>query len=532
MSHLILALHGHLPFIHHPEHDRFLEEDWLFEGVADCYLPLLQMLDGWERDGVNASFTLGLSPPLLTMLDTPLLRERTVRALGARVSLASRYLSTLSADHEFRAAVQFSLEENGRALDRFEAAKRDLPAAFAHHHHAGRVELMSCGATHGLMPVLLDEASLEAQVNEAVKTHRRILGFAPRGMWLPECGVTPMAFPILARHGIVFTFVEDRAVRFAWPPPVHDVYRPLFTPEGVATFPRDPVAAKEVWSAEEGYPGDFRYREFYKDLGFEAPDDMLDDVHREGTGAKKQLGVKLHRITGKVDLAEKKPYVPADAAAATRDHGDHFAMRRVEEVKAIVDAAKAAGDAYEPCITTTFDAELFGHWWHEGPAFLDRALRTLAAHKDPHAPRPVSAYRYLEEMPTQQVSRPAVSSWGDASAFKVWVNQKNDWMWRKVFDARFRLSNALGKDAVDTRMRRAMKQATREVMLAQSSDWPFILTMGTQTGYATRRPLTHLTRAHRLLHMIESGQIDDADLAQLEERDRIFPDVDVSPFKT
>jgi 1,4-alpha-glucan branching enzyme len=76
-----------------------------------------------------------------------------------------------------------------------------------------------------------------------------------------------------------------------------------------------------------------------------------------------------------------------------------------------------------------------------------------------------------------------------------------------------------------------MKQATREVMLAQSSDWPFILTMGTQTGYATRRPLTHLTRAHRLLHMIESGQVDDADLAQLEERDRIFPDIDVSPFK-
>mgnify|MGYP001010038292 CR=1 FL=1 len=526
MSHLVLALHGHLPFIHHPEHDRFLEEDWLFEGVADCYLPLLQMLDGWERDGVDASCTIGLSPPLLSMLDTPLLRERTVRALGARVSLASRYLSSLSSDNPFRSAVQFSLEENGRALDRFERARRDLPAAFAHHHHGGRVELMTCGATHGLMPVLLDEASLEAQVNEAVKTHRRVLGFAPRGMWLPECGVTPMAFPILARHGIVFTFVEDRAVRFAWPPPVKDVYRPLFTPEGVAVFPRDPVAAKEVWSADEGYPGDHRYREFYKDLGYDAPDDMLDDVHKQGTGAKKQLGVKLHKITGKVDLGEKLPYVPKDAAEAARTHGAHFAARRVEEARAIAESHETT-----PCFTTTFDAELFGHWWHEGPQFLDHALRALAAHDDARAPRPVSAYRYLEEQPTQQVSRPAVSSWGDAAAFKVWVNEKNDWMWRKIFDARFRLSDALSRPAVDGRMRRAMKQATREVMLAQSSDWPFILTMGTQTGYATRRPLTHLTRAHRLLHMIESGVVDEADLAQIEERDRIFPDVDVSPFQ-
>jgi 1,4-alpha-glucan branching enzyme len=139
-------------------------------------------------------------------------------------------------------------------------------------------------------------------------------------------------------------------------------------------------------------------------------------------------------------------------------------------------------------------------------------------------PKPVSAHHYLELEPTQQVAHPAVSSWGDGGAFEVWCNDKNDWLWRRVQDAQLRYAEAVVKFGDGSR---AMQQAARELLLAQSSDWPFILTMGTQTGYASRRPVVHLSRMHRLLSALERGQINEADVAQLEERDGVFPDVDV-----
>ena len=529
-SSLVIALHGHLPFLHHPEHEHFLEEDWLFEGVADCYLPILAMLDGWARDGVNAGITMGLSPPLLSMLSVPLLRERTVRALHARTTLAHRALKEHAADSEWRPALLCAVDEADRGLARYEACGRDLAAAFAEHHHAGRVELMTCSATHGLAPVLLDEGSIAAQVKEAVRAHERFLGFRPRGIWLPECGIHPIALDALADENLWFTFCEDRAVRFAWPPPQHDVYRPLWSPEGIALFPRDPGSAKEVWSAQEGYPGDFRYREFYRDLGYDAPDAWLDPVHKQGTGAKKNVGVKLHRITGRVGLDEKLPYDPVAAATATAEHAWHFARRRTEDA-ADVEAALGAS----PCITAAFDAELFGHWWHEGPWFLDAFLRILAKGDvdGRPCPKPVTASGYLTSNPTQQVSYPAVSSWGDGGAFEVWVNETNDWLPRRVYDVRARLAGAVHRHQHEPRgsvVYRALQQATREVLLAQSSDWPFILTMGTQTGYASKRPVAHLSRAHRLLAMLERGGIDEGDLSQLEERDPVFRDVDPSLF--
>lgn len=525
MSYFIIALHGHLPFINHPEHDTFLEEDWFFEGIADSYLPILSMLDGWRNDGVRASITLGLSPPLLSMMANSGLRDRTARYLDARRTLASRYLQTLAHDNPFRPATQFSLEETERAQSRYDGSGRDVARAFAEHHHAGRVEIMTCNVTHGLAPVLQDLDVIRAQVREAVRAHELHLGFRPRGIWLPECGINPQALQALAEENLCFTFSEDRAVRFAWPPPAHDVYRPLWSPEGVGVFPRDPGSAKEVWSAQEGYPGDFRYREFYRDLGYDAPDDMVDPVHKQGTGARKNCGVKLHKITGRVNLDEKQPYDPRAAQEAVQAHAQHFAERRAEDAR---DIGEALG--IEPCITAAFDCELFGHWWHEGPWFLDAFLRKLASGRvnGMDAPKPVTAYHYLEMEPTQQVSYPAVSSWGDGGAFEVWVNQKNDWLWRKVYDAQKRYTDVVKKVGSHPGglLERAVKQANRELLLAQSSDWPFILTMGTQMGYAQKRPLVHLSRCHRLLAGLERGQVDEADLSQLEERDGVFPDVD------
>jgi 1,4-alpha-glucan branching enzyme len=524
---LVLQLHGHLPWVNHPEYEHFLEEDWFFEGVADCYLPLLAMLDGWERDGVNGAYTMGVSPPLLSMMQETSLLERTARYLDGRLQLASRYLARLPGDSPFRRAAEHARDEADKALSRFEAADRNLPAAFRHHWDAGRVELITCAVTHGLFPVLLDEGSAHAQVAEAIKAHERGFGRRPRGMWQPECGIHPSTYDVLAAHNIAFSFTEDRAILYGAPPPAYGVYRPTYTPEGVALFARDPVAGKEVWSADEGYPGDFRYREFYRDLGYDAQDELLDEVHKQGTGDRKNVGVKLHRITGRVSLDEKQPYDPAEATRTLAAHAAHFVDRRVTECRRV-----RAEYGASPCITAAFDAELFGHWWYEGPAFLDLVVRAAASRAQTEAdcPQPMSAWQYLDNHSTHQVQEPAVSSWGDGGDFRVWVSDKNDWLWRRVHDARLRLGDAVERGVKNALEDRVLKQATRELLLGQSSDWPFILQMDTQAGYAARRPIEHLSRAHRLLEMLENHRVDEADLAQMEERDGLLPDVDPTPF--
>ena len=526
----VLHLHGHLPWVNHPEHEFFLEEDWFFEGVADCYLPILAFMDGWERDGIPGAFTMGISPPLLSMMKEPNLQERTARYLNARVSLARRYLSRIQADNEFREAAEDALARAERYLDQFESLGRDLTRGFLHHWHQGRVELITCGVTHGLHPVLLDEGGIRAQVQEAVRIHEKFLGQRPRGIWLPECGISPKSFELLAEAGIVFTYGEDRSILLASPPPAFGVHRPIYSPEGVALFARDPGAAKEVWSAEEGYPGDFRYREFYRDLGYDAPDDLLDAAHLQGTGARKQVGLKLHRITGKVDLDGKRAYSPREAEEAVRGHAEHFVSRRSEDARRLKEML-----GVEPCITASFDAELFGHWWFEGTRFIDLVVRNLAerAKQDASTPRAVSALQYLQSCHTHQVAEPAVSSWGDGGAFKVWVNGQNDHIWRKIHDARLRLgqqADRLRAEDSGSLLGRALRQATREVLLASSSDWPFIITMGTQMGYAGKRTLVHLSRAHRLLEALEQGHVDENDLRQMESRDGILPDVNPGFF--
>jgi 1,4-alpha-glucan branching enzyme len=186
-------------------------------------------------------------------------------------------------------------------------------------------------------------------------------------------------------------------------------------------------------------------------------------------------------------------------------------------------------------VTAPFDAELFGHWWFEGPRFLESALRHLATMEG--APRPTTPPEYLRANPVQQVAEPAVSSWGDGGYFKVWCNGGNDWVWRPLQQAQeayTRQFKAHGMPVGGWRLR-VVKQITRELLLAQSSDWPFIVTMGTQMGYARQQPLVHLNRFWRLMDLWqqESEALSEdqlRDLQQLEDRDNIFPDVNPAAF--
>lgn len=521
-GYLALVLHAHLPFVRHPEYEDFLEEDWLFEAITETYLPLLDVLDGWARDRVNYRLTLSLSPTLCSMLQDPLLQERYLRHLTRLIELAERETERTRWEGPFHQLAYFYLER----LRRWRAAytdqhHRDLVGAFRRWQQAGSLEIITCAATHGFLPLLrVNTEAVRAQVLIARDHYRQCFGTDPRGIWLPECAYEPGLEDFLQEAGIRWFILDSHGLLFAEPRPRYGVFAPVFTPNGVAAFGRDMESSRQVWSSVDGYPGDPDYRDFYRDVGFDAEYDYIKPyIHSDGVRCF--TGLKYYRITGRT--RDKQPYNRDRAVTKAAEHAAHFLFsrqRQVEHLRGVL--------GREPIIVAPYDAELFGHWWFEGPEFLDALVRKTATQD---IVRLITPTDYLRQFPTQQVVQPSASSWGDQGHWGVWLNDQNSWIYPHLHYAAERMTELARQFAAASPLtQRAIRQAARELLLAQASDWAFIMKTGTTVPYAVKRTKDHLLRFNRLYEQIKSGTIDEPWLASLEWRDNIFPDLNVQYF--
>jgi 1,4-alpha-glucan branching enzyme len=519
-----LVLHAHLPFVRHPEHERFLEEDWFFEALTETYLPLLDVFEGLVRDGVPFRVTMSLTPTLLSMMTDPLLQDRYVRYLDERLEALQGEQRRTRGDPHFGPVVQFYSELYARLRRRFiDQDRKDVTQSFRRLLQAGYLDILTCGATHGYLPLLaVNEESLYAQLSMAVRTHRRILGRSPRGIWLPECGYKPGLDRILREFGIEYFILDSHGLLNAEPRPKYGVHRPLRTPGGPAAFGRDYESSKQVWAAEEGYPGDFLYREFYRDAGFDVHEPHIEKLRHAGIPTF--TGLKYHRISGKTTW--KEPYHPGWARERAAEHAGHFLFNRQQQVQWLTSFFDRP-----PMILAPYDAELFGHWWFEGPQWIDFLLRKMAY--DQNDVQSMTPSEYLDRFGDLQPATPPECSWGAGGFHEVWLNGANDWIYPHLHAAAERMSALVGRfpDA-DSRQRWALDQAARELLLAQSSDWAFIMKTGTSVDYAVRRFKTHLHRFDRLAGMVETGSYDENYLRTVASRDSLFPDMDYRVFQT
>jgi 1,4-alpha-glucan branching enzyme len=521
-GYLLLVLHAHLPYVRHPEFDRFLEERWFFEAVTETYVPLIKFFDRLRAEGTPFKLTLSVSPPLANMMEDPLLRQRCVRHLDLSLGLAERECERTRhwPDVHFLAQMYRRLFLEARQTF-VERCGTHLVTALREHAEAGNLELITCAGTHGYLPLLGSEpAAVRAQVWTAVREHERIFGQRPRGMWLPECAFYPGLDDLLAEAGVRYFFVDAHAIDHAVPRPLFGVSAPLYCPSGVAAFGRHPLTSKLVWSKDVGYPADYNYREYYRDIGFDLDPAYLEPF-QYARGVRTHTGIKYHRITGPTE--NKHLYHPDWASETAQRHAHDFARRcRAQASRA------AAGMPFPGVVVSPYDAELFGHWWFEGPQWIYHVLRELSAGGDLALGTPGE---YLAAHPVQQKAVPAASSWGRNGHNEHWVNPKTEWMWQPLYEAAGRLRRAVeGHADPDGLEDRALRQAGRELMLAQASDWPFIITNGTTEEYARRRFHDHLNRCHDLLQRLERRQLDEDRLAALEHLDAIFPELDYRLF--
>jgi 1,4-alpha-glucan branching enzyme len=525
LGYVSIHLHAHLPFVRHPEFEDFLEEDWLYEAISETYLPLLKVFDRATDEGIPFRFSMTMSPPLVAMLRDELLMTRYAARLDKLCELTDKEVHRTRGDPTFHGLALHYQREFRELRQLFnDRYRRDLVGAFKRLEDEGRLELLTCGATHGFMPLMqMYPEAVRAQVAVAVAHHRRHFGRDPAGIWLPECGYYPGAETFLAEQNIRFFFVDTHGITDATPRPRWGVYAPIYTPSGPAAFARDPESSMQVWSAESGYPGDADYREFYRDVGWDLDLDYVRE-YVQPTGARKNVGIKYYRITGRT--AHKQPYDPARAAERAALHAGNFMFNRERQIEHL--AARMGGT--RPIVVSPYDAELYGHWWYEGPMFLDYLLRKIAF--DQKTLRLATPGEYLRENPEQQVATPPLCSWGAGGYAGVWLDGSNDWIYRHLHKAAERMIG-LARDhrEPDPVTRRALNQASRELLLAQSSDWAFIMKTGTMVEYAIRRTKEHLLRFTRLHDQIRAGQVDQTWLAHVESKDNLFPELDYTVYR-
>jgi 1,4-alpha-glucan branching enzyme len=528
-GYLAIVLHTHLPFVRHPEYDRPMEERWLHEALSECYLPLLAAFDRLTADGVRFALTMSLTPPLAAMLRDPLLQRRFDDHLARLEALTEHEIVRLEGDGYFQPVALFYRQHFAEVRKTWEAIGHDVVGALARWADTGSIDLITCSATHAYLPGLTPTPdALRAQLRLGKAAFEHLVGREAVGMWLPECAYDPSFDATIQEAGIRYTLLDTHGVERASPRPPFGVHQPIFSPAGTAFFARDVSSSRQVWSREIGYPGNPFYRDFYRDIGYDLPEDQL--YGEVGPfGARVMTGLKYHRISGQTDV--KEPYQPGIAAHQAKVDGADFIGKRQRQI-----AELAASMPVPPLVVAPYDSELFGHWWFEGPLFLEGLFRAAhAAYADDQIVLPVTLRDYLAREPEAMVATPAASSWGAGGFGEVWVGPAAARFWRHIHHASRRLPPLVRAHRHADGLRgRALDLAIRELLLLQTSDWPFILKTNTVGEYAEARIRSHTSRLQRLEAIVTAGEIgpdDEAFVHELDQRDNFLAGMDSATLR-
>ncbi len=551
-----LVLHTHLPMV--VNHGRWPHgSDWLTEAAFECYLPLLEVAHRLVGDGISPKWTINLSPVLTEQLASPEFQKELAFYYDnvRRACVESRDHFAREGDKELVALTHFWEEFYERMWELHRRIGGDIPGTFAELQRGGHIEMITCAATHGYLPLLSRDESIHLQLRTAVETHKRHFGRAPRGIWLPECAYRPRyewtpptgrdrgrerrmrpgLEELLAEHGLEYFVADSHLVAAGEPVFLYRDYVPAraqrgepaaipvaekrspYQPYRVASrggtgsaiaFFRDPKSTLQVWSREHGYPGDFNYLEFHK-------------KHFPG-------GLRFWRITdSKGDFGTKQPYDPVAAAERTGAQAKHF----VSLVRDTVEHAAADGPAL---VCSPYDTELFGHWWFEGPQWLEACGRAMAG----AGLTPMTLGEALEAVPATTTLSLPEGSWGEGGDHRVWLNRDTEWTWDRVYSAEAEWVEHLGhlaQDGNNADLRRVLTQATRELLLLEASDWQFLVTTAAARDYAERRVAEHYAEFKRLSEMVHTLRGGEplsveavATVRRLEREDFVFADLDPS----
>ncbi|MDD5066294.1 MAG: DUF1957 domain-containing protein [bacterium] len=520
----IFLLHNHLPFIKHPEYEDFLEERWFFEAVTETYLPILYHLDKLAKENVSFQLTMSITPSLSEMFADPVLQSRTLSYLERLIRLGEKEVKRTRGDERFYfTALHYYNKFIQQRDDYLNKYYKNPLNGYRKLQDEGYLEIITSTGPHIYAPnFITQQTAVRAAIRIAKKNYVKHFGREPKGIWLAENGFFEGADRLLLDENLRYFFLETHGILYGEPRPVYGVFAPVYTAAGIAAFGRDMETAKQVWSAKEGYPGDGNYREFYRDIGYELPLDYLQDF-LPVKNLRVNTGYKYYRITGNTEF--KEPYNREVAINKAIEHSGNFLFNRVKQTEYLNTQMDRP-----PVIISPYDAELFGHWWYEGPEFLYFLIKKM--HYDQETVKLITPSNYLRKFPVNQVITPNFSSWGYKGYSEVWLNGNNEWILYYVHDASEKMGEmARNRVNPSDKEKRALNQMARELLLMQSSDWPFIMTTGTTVDYAVKRMKEHIFNFNKLYDGLKRNAVDFNFLVEIEGKNSIFQEIEYSVYR-
>ncbi|SIN83903.1 glycoside hydrolase family 57 protein [Fibrobacter sp. UWB11] len=513
-----LLLHAHLPFVREPSYDRFLEENWFFEAMAETYLPIIQMLNRLEEKGVPGTLNFSVSSALLAMLTDRSLLDKFSRHLHKQLELLEREKVRLQNDSEKMEVVNFYYRRQIALINTWEHdCGCEIIPSLKRLEQIGKINLLTCVGTHPFLPAYQgDVEAIHLQLKITVRAFEDAFGKKPRGLWLPECGYFEGLDAILAEYGFKYFFLETHGVLLAKPAPKYGVFAPIKTPAGLYCFGREQSSSMEVWSRKTGYPGHPEYREFFKDIAHEREDEYLGDYFL-AAGTHIETGLKYYRITGSED---KKIYRPWNALRLVEDHARLFVANREETVSNLLPNM----DGNKISILCPYDAELFGHWWFEGPLFIEKMFERAASSNVVEMASledSVPSLNVTGTVADAEVHAPIFSSWGEGGFGEVWMNDAVAFQYPLFFRMRGMMNDLKKRGSKTTK--RFLAQMARELVLFQASDWAFMIHNNSAADYARARLNGHYENVRALYAEAVKAKPNLQLLKTLEQKNNLFP---------
>ncbi len=520
-----LILHGHMPYVKKAGVWPAGEET-LFEAMMETYIPTLNILRNLKEEGIKSAITINITPILAEQLADEYMKERFVEYMGAIILRAKKDIIRFQNHHERKAIAEFHLKNSLYILDTFyHNYYRDILGSFKWLRDIGMIELITCGATHGFLPLLESDSGLFSQIQTAVDTHKRYFKQEPKGIWLPECAYRPKVYKNghirenidywLNNSSIEYFFVESHGILTA---EIVEQNNEIglntnfghVLETGVCVFGRNRNISRQVWDAQIGYPGNINYREF----------------HRKDH----ESGLQYWRITNKsVGLNEKKLYNIEKAMETVDSDAQHFISLLCDELQQFSRISKIPGILISP-----FDFELFGHWFAEGVDWLKKVIK-LINQKEIIEMITISEYisKFKDQFSTIKMRE---SSWGEGGDFRVWKNPEHGWIWPYINSSIKDFEKVLEVNPNPNEWEiRILKQIARELLLMEGSDWPFLLYTEQAKEYANQRFHHHHQRFNKLIWAVkdfsDKTRISLRKLEEIESIDTCFQNINIDYFK-
>ena len=495
-----LVLHSHLPWLRH--HGVWpVGEEWLHQAWVESYVPLVAELDALAAEGHRDVLTLGVTPVLAAQLDDPAAVVDT-RTWAGLWQMRCRELGFGETGHRGDIA-RYEFGCASRASEQLETRWRHGGSPVLRSlRDAGVIELLGGPATHPFLPLMLPEVAelaLRAGLADTLWRMGRAEDGRGRGIWSPECGYSPGLATTLSAAGVSHFLVDEQTARDSGVHP-HAGWRVDGT--DVVAVARDLAVTNLVWSSRDGYPAAAAYRDFHARETF--------------------TGARLWAVTGSdVPPEGKAPYDPAGASRQLEQDVAHFVEAVVARLRSVDRDLGRPG-----LVVAAYDTELFGHWWHEGPAFLGLAVRALRA----AGVTVTTLDKALADGHVGGDIELSAGSWGAGKDFSVWdgpavasIAHENEWLQRRWLDVMRR------ETAERLRLRRPdLDQLLRTLLNALSSDWAFMVTRDQAVDYARKRAEEHRAAFHRLAQLVEDGRREGAlaEAARQAATDDTFPWLD------